>query len=102
MHKNVQWFDTAACWKGSFIGEANKVVITPDTTTNIQYARDFTKTYPTPTAASDADPSLNGTKEDGAAFGDFWGGWYVGAKYDDTSSPKRDHDDKLAYNPLTT
>ena len=100
MHDGVQWFDTAACWKGSFIGNANSVTIAPDNTNNIQYNRDFTKTYSTPTATSDATSTLNGKDESGAAFGDFWGGWYIGASYEDKVSPKKDYDDQPAYNPL--
>jgi hypothetical protein len=26
MHDGVVWFDTAACWEGSFIGKANEAV----------------------------------------------------------------------------
>jgi hypothetical protein len=34
MHKDVMWFDTAACWNGNFIGQVNSVVISADTSVN--------------------------------------------------------------------
>jgi hypothetical protein len=40
MHKDVMWFDTAACWKGSFIGNVNSISTTPNASVNIQYAED--------------------------------------------------------------
>lgn len=45
MHTDVMWFDTAACWAGPFIGNVNSVVITPDSSTNTQYAFDAAKNY---------------------------------------------------------
>ena len=55
MHEGVQWFDTAACWKGKFIGDVNSVVITPDTSVNQQFDTDLRNPPTIPTAASDAD-----------------------------------------------
>ena len=100
MHEDVLWFDTAACWKGRFIGDVNRVLIKPDSTTNTQSNKDPNKTYTTPNAASNANAALNGKSED-TAFGTFWNGWYTGANYDDRVSPLTDYNKDLAYNPLT-
>lgn len=101
MHEDVLWFDTAACWKGSFIGDANKVVISPDNSLNIQYNKDALASYPVPaTAPSGSSALFNAKKEDGTAFGDFWASWYTGAAYDSRVLPLKDYDNKSAYNPL--
>ena len=93
MHKDVMWFDTAACWKGKFIGQVNDVVIAPDTAgTKAQYTTNLLapNSVTTPTAAADANPALNGQNESGSAFGDTWGGWYIGANYSN-QSPEKDY-----------
>lgn len=100
MHEGVQWFDTAACWKGKFIGDVNSVVITPDTSVNQQFETDLRNPPTLPTAASDADPSVNARADAaGNTFGTFWGGWYTGANYSNQSpSTGKDKNDK--YNKL--
>ena len=100
MHKDVLWFDTAACWKGGFIGQANKVTIVPDASVNAQLASDPTKTYTTPTAVTGASSAYNGKGPDGAAFGTTWGGWYIGAAYEDKTAANNDYDNKKAWNNL--
>ena len=99
MHKDILWFDTAACWKHSYIGQANKVTITPDTTFNTQYDSDPTKTYQTVTAAATANPSLDATNFEGNTFGTFWAGWYAGAQYSN-QAPNNDYNGDAAYNKL--
>lgn len=87
MHMDVWWFDTAGCHKGSFIGEANSVVISPDNSVNKQYATDPTNTPQQSTPTSTASPSANFPGESGAAFSTFRGGWYIGANYNDRVAP---------------
>lgn len=99
MHEGVNWFDTAACWSGPFIGAVNSVVITPDASTNPQFNFDPSKTY-NDTPASDANPALNGINDSGSAFGTTWGGWYIGAEYS-KGSPSEDYDNVDAYNKLS-
>ena len=98
MHKDVLWFDTAACWSGKFIGEVNSVTVTPDASVNIQYPTDPSKTY-TANPASDANPALNGVIDASGAVGTFVGGWYTGANYSD-QSPSKDYNNDPAYNKL--
>lgn len=76
MHGDILWFDTAACWYGDFIGNINSVVIKSRTH---QLSTDPNKAYVTEPPASDANASLDGVDETGAAFGKYWGGWYAGA-----------------------
>ena len=98
MHKDVLWFDTAACWKGKFIGEVNSITVVPDTSVNTQYEKDPSKTYAS-NPASDADPSKDGNPELGTKVQTFEGGWYTGANYSD-QSPSKDFKNDPAYNKL--
>jgi hypothetical protein len=98
MHKDVMWFDTAACWKGKYIGQVNDVVITPDLGTNPQYETDLRNPPTIPNAATDANAALNGKGEAGA-FGQAWAGWYTGANYSN-QSPEKDFNNDPAYNKL--
>ena len=99
MHEGVQWFDTAACFKGAFIGQVNSVVIAPDATLNPQYETDLRNPPTLPTAPSDANSALNAPNESGSPFGTFWGGWYIGANYSN-QSPNKDFNNDPAYNKL--
>ena len=53
MHSgSIQWFDTAACWAGPFVGETNKIEATP---TNVKYyMTDPKKTYTEPAREAEA------------------------------------------------
>ena len=100
MHEGVMWFDTAACWKGNFIGQVNEVVIAPDTSVNTQFETDVRNPPTIPNAASDANPALNAPKTvGGTPFGNFWEGWYTGANYSN-QSPNKDYAGDDAYNKL--
>ena len=57
MHTDIIWFDTAACWKSPFIGDINKVTITPKANF---LATDPSKPVINVTPAPTANPSLNG------------------------------------------
>ena len=47
MHSGmVMWFDTAACWKGKWIGDTTSLSIKSDQSVNQQLTTDPTKTYP--------------------------------------------------------
>ena len=97
MHTDVIWFDTAACWKDSFIGDVNLATISP---TAPFLATDPTKTYATVNPASDYLPSYNGKDLDGNTFGARWNGWFTGAQYS-TVSPKTNWDNVKTYSELT-
>ena len=100
MHKDVVWFDTAACWKGAFIGQVNSVTAKPDTSVNTQYTQD-PNNFKTITPASDANSSLNGVGLDGYTYPSFWNGWYTGAAYSQ-ASPEKDDNKDPAYNKLVS
>jgi len=99
MHDGVMWFDTAACFKGKFIGDVNAVTIAPNTSVNTQLNADPTKSYTPVTPANDANAALNGLSDSGSAFGTFWEGWYTGASYAVTT-PQKDYANDPAYNKL--
>lgn len=85
MHEDVYWFDTAACFKGKFIGQINDVKIYPNTTVNAQIR---VNPNPAPTNTSIPTPvnlnsnaALNGKDDKGSDFSKYWGNWWVGATY---------------------
>lgn len=101
MHEGVQWFDTAACWAGPFIGDVNSVTISVDSSSNTQYDKQpIGKTYPTENTSASI-PAFNGVNDSGSPFGVTWGTWYTGAKYSITA-PSKDFNGDNAYNKLTT
>jgi len=95
MHSGtVMWFDTAACWKGKFIGQTNDITINPSRGINTQLPTDPTKTYTTGTQATDASSSYDGD------VGRTVGGWYAGANYDSNSVANTDWDGDYAWNTM--
>jgi len=73
MHDGVWWFDTAACWKGGFIGDINGVESTISATA--------TRSSTGPNAA----PTPSGWAKFNGDFGATWGNnWWAGATYEGT------------------
>ena len=91
MHEDVYWFDTAACFKGKFIGQINEVNIFPNTTVNSQIrinpdppapnTTTTTTTIPTNPPSLNSNAALDGKDDKNQDFRGYWGGWWVGATY---------------------
>lgn len=95
MHSGmVMWFDTAACWKGKFIGDTTDITIRSDQNINSQRATDPTKTYTSGTRATDASSSYDGS------VGTFKDGWYAGANYDSNAVANTDWDNFYRWNTM--
>lgn len=96
MHDGVWWFDTAACWKGGFIGEINSVETSISAIGNTWNAVDANVPGPTTTGTTNLAWSLL----DGS-IGDTWGAgsWWAGANYANTE-PEKDYKGDWVFNKL--
>lgn len=74
MHDGVVWFDTAACWKGGFIGDINSVEST------------ISATATRSTYGPNSPPTQSITRAFNGDIGETWGNnWWAGATYDTTT-----------------